>query len=222
MGVRNDASLEKSSLKIIWYIRDAPSGNTPLLASCRNTLAYLGMTGATLHSLSSSTAIQKQLFCFAKFHIIITSARRKQSGIASHTWIASMESWASFPMLSQVSVAPTQAQGELLKWFLLKKEYFSVWLTEKKKKKKDSSLFIADRKGLKKPLTLLPGVRGLCYSPNKPSPGNSRERGVFYLLIQRWALPVSGWDLEGSEDAEDGEKPTYLFLRNMAVFKETL
>lgn len=126
MGVRSDALLEKSSLKIIWYIWDAPSGNTRLLVPCRKTPAYLGMTGATLHSLSSSTAVQKQLFCFAKFLIIIKSVSRKQSGIANHTWIASKESWTSFLMLPQVSVAPTQAQGELLKCFLLKKEYFSV------------------------------------------------------------------------------------------------
>lgn len=131
MGVRNDASLEKSSLKIIWYIRDAPSGNTRFLAPCSKSLAYLGMTGATLYSLSGSTAIQKQKFCFAKFLIIIKSATRKQSVIASRAF---KQSWASFPMLPQVSVAPTQAQDELFKCFWLEKEYFSVQPIKEKKK----------------------------------------------------------------------------------------
>lgn len=93
MGVRNDASVEKLSLKIIWGIRAALSGNTPFLAPCSKSLLYLGMTGATLYSLSSSTAIQKEKFCFAKFLIIIKSAARKSSGIASHAF---KQSWASF------------------------------------------------------------------------------------------------------------------------------
>lgn len=131
--IQSDGSEEwrftgKTSLKIIWYIRDAPSGNTWLLAPWRKTPVYLGMTGATLHSLSWSTAIQKQLLCFSKLLIIIKSASREQFGIASHTWIASEESWASFLMLPQVSVAPTQAQAELLK-----KKYFSVRLVKRKK-----------------------------------------------------------------------------------------
>lgn len=155
MGVRNDASLEKSSLKIIWYIRGAPSGNTRFLAPCSKSLAYLGMTGATLYSLSWSTAIQKQKFCFAKF--LIKSPTRKQSGIASHAF---KQSWASFPMLPQVSVAPTQAQGELLKCFWLEKEYFSVQPIKEKKKQTLVSSSQTERD--LKNLILHPGMRGLC------------------------------------------------------------
>lgn len=123
-------------------------------------------------------------------------------------------------MLPQVSVAPTQAQGELLKCFWLEKEYFSVQPI-KEKKKADSSLFIPDRKGLKKPNTPPWDEGTLLASANKPSPGNSRERGVFPSPHSKLGLPVSGGDLESSEDGAGGEKTT-LFLRNVSVFKETL
>lgn len=55
----------------------------------------------------------------------------------------------------------------------------------KNKKKIDSSLFIPDRKGLKKPSTHSRSKGTVLCSADKPSPGNSRERGVFYLLVQR-------------------------------------
>lgn len=59
-------------------------------------------------------------------------------------------------MLPQVSVAPNQAQGELLKCFWLEKEYFSVQRIKEKKKQTlvSSSQTEGDLKN--------PGMSGLC------------------------------------------------------------
>lgn len=123
-------------------------------------------------------------------------------------------------MLPQASVAPTQDQGELFKCFWLEKEYFSVQPIKEKRKQTLVSSSQTER-DLKKSNTPPWDEGDLLASANKPSPGNSREKGAFPSPHAKLSLPVSGGELKSSEEAAGGQK-TALLLGNVSVFKEIL